>query len=230
MAAAPDLANASGASVGSGLSLSFTANVPNGDNYLIVVEGNRQGSASIIAPASVTVNGVALLQWGTNGIGQGGTSIEVSVWYLANPPIGSFSVSISYSSSTVGAAAVAIPCSGVTGLGSNTWASSTTSNAAAVTSSGTDEFGFYLGTAFNANTSQVSNGTGQSDIRTFSSINSLNCFSSSWESPLNSSGAFSWNPTGSSSVSWYVANGVPVLGIDVQAAVARASPSASAPF
>lgn len=231
MAAAPDLPWVASAQVASGSTVSLNASVPNGDNYLILCEGNRVSGSTAGPPSSITFNGIAMTQVPGSSVSSGATtSIEASAWYLANPPIGTYPILVTYASATSGAGVIAVPCSGVVGFGTPVGASSQLSNSPAVSVGGADEFAFYLGAAFNGNTSQAPTGPGQYDLATLSGINSANSFSASWESLLSASGAFAWNPTGSSNITRWVATAVAVLGLDVQASVPRASPSASAAF
>jgi hypothetical protein len=213
MPAAVDTVNVTSQVSTSGTDITFLGLCSGADNFLIVLEFNRQSVAGTAAPLSSTYNGVAMTMLGSVN----DTSFsECSLWYLPAPVVGVLAtVEFKYATNRACVSLGFIPMSGVltsAPFGTLVTAFSVANNnPAASASGGTGVNGdLYLGLGGNNDTAQTDGGS-QTRLYYNSSINGLS--SATGDSlPAGATAAFSWTGTGTSSQTTWVALAVAVKG------------------
>ena len=198
-----------------GTSTSTSVTVGASDNLLLVMVGqNFNASPFNVPPDAFTYNGVSLTLLGFAG--NSGNVSATSVWYLSNPPVGTFTLAGSWTTNTHGGplCVTAIPISGAAStsiFGTLAKAQSTANNNPAVTATGGATGSLYIAAAENGVGTTVGTGSGQTDISATNGQGGGANVSFNVSTIAGSgSGAFTWSGSGASDGVFWTAVGVNV--------------------
>jgi hypothetical protein len=208
MAAAIDTGNVVSFSNFFGGSASFNVTCGSSDNFLIVLIETFGSPTPVTA---VTYDSIALtdesLYEQPTGFGPAN-----QLYYLASPPTGTFSLSVTNTASAC--YATAVPCSGVNTsapFGTIAQDFSTSNNTISVTATGGTSNDVYICQAINGVATSTVAGANQTSLSALT-VNGNTSFVTSYI-PGVDTGAFSWTGSGTSDGAFWSAQGVAVKGV-----------------
>ena len=173
-----------------GTSLAINVTVGANDNLLLVLVNSNYVSGGAVDPSPIAFNGTALTKVGS---GACNTNWYQGIWYLANPPTGTHSLSLTYPI-TYNTTVVAMPVSGAAGtFGTpvfNCLTGTVTTAAATATGGGSNDI--YFGGAY-MDTTAISDAG--SNMVNLSAVYNFSETSADYILGSNA-GAFSWSGTG----------------------------------